>query len=70
MHNCARLHDMTDTSHIGSREAASIVGVTQTTINRWVKDGRLTPVVEFPGYRGARLFARADIAKLTKDGER
>lgn len=46
---------------VNSREAARITGTTQTTINRWVKSGRLTPEIEFPGYRGARLFERAAV---------
>lgn len=57
---------MTDASPIGSREAARIAGVTQTTINRWVTSGRLKPVAEFPGYRGPRLFARSDVDALAK----
>lgn len=57
---------MTDVTQIGSRDAANLVGVTQTTINRWVQSGRLVPVAEFPGYRGARLFARADVEALAE----
>lgn len=59
---------MTETAQIGSKDAAEIAGVTQATINRWVAAGRLKPVAEFPGYRGARLFARADVEAVAKAG--
>ena len=49
---------------ITSRQAAELAGTTVTTINRWVVAGRLTPVIEVPGYRGARLFDPADVEAL------
>lgn len=56
---------------VTSREAAEIADTTQTTINRWVKNGRLKPVFEVPSYNGARLFDRADVlaAKAGADDE-
>jgi len=59
--NCANLLNVHDP--VNSREAARIAGTTQTTINRWVKSGRLQPSIEFPGYRGARLFEREDVLR-------
>jgi DNA-binding transcriptional MerR regulator len=52
---------------ITSRQAAEVAGTTVTTINRWVAAGRLTPVIEVPGYRGARLFDPADVAALRQE---
>ena len=49
---------------VTSREAAEIAGTTITTVNRWVKAGRLQPVIELPGYRGARLFSRDDVTAI------
>lgn len=46
---------------ITSRQAAERVGTTVTTINRWAASGRLVPVLEVPGYRGARLYNPADV---------
>lgn len=57
---------MTDSPQIGSKDAACLLGVTQTTINRWVKSGRLRPAVVFPGYKGARLFDVADVEALAE----
>jgi DNA-binding transcriptional MerR regulator len=52
---------------ITSRQAAEVAGTTVTTINRWVASGRLTPVIEVPGYRGARLFDPADVEALRSE---
>lgn len=53
---------------IGSAEAAEIHGIDRATFNRWVAAGRISPVVAFPGTRGARLFKRSDVEALTKAG--
>lgn len=45
---------------LGSREAARLLGVSQQTLNRAVRQGRLRPAVVTPG--GHRRFAAADIA--------
>lgn len=60
---CATLHGM---EPITSRQAANLAGRTVTTINRWVQSGRLIPVIEVPGYRGARLFDPADVEALSE----
>jgi DNA-binding transcriptional MerR regulator len=52
---------------ITSRQAAEVAGTTVTTINRWVAAGRLTPVLEVPGYNGARLFDPADVLALRSE---
>ena len=52
---------------VGSREAASIVGVPYTTFMRWVADGRITPVHENPGPVGAKVFRRADCEHLAAE---
>ena len=56
---------MHNTDHlIGSAEAAELLGIDRATFNRWVLAGRITPAVEFPGKRGARLFERADVERI------
>lgn len=54
------MHTMTD-QLLTSRQVAERLGTTVTTVNRWVKSERLTPALEVPGYRGARLFDPASI---------
>lgn len=51
---------------VKAREAAERLGVDIRTIHRWVAAGRLTPVIVVPGYKGALLFARADIEALAR----
>lgn len=38
------------------QEVAARARVTARTVNRWVADGRLAPVMQLPGPTGARLF--------------
>jgi excisionase family DNA binding protein len=49
---------------IGSAEACQILGIHGSTLGRWVKAGRITPVTQLPGTNGAMLFARADVERL------
>lgn len=44
---------------IGSAEAAEILGVDQSTLNRWAKAGRISYVMKLPGRTGGRLYDRA-----------
>lgn len=50
---------------VSTKEASEISGRSVATINRWVREGRLTPVAEGDGPRGARFFNRADIEAMT-----
>ena len=49
-----------------SRQLARELETTVTTVNRWVNSGRITPALQVPGYRGARLFEPASIEALRK----
>lgn len=49
-----------------SRQVAERLGTTVTTVNRWVQRGRLTPSLEVPGYKGARLFDPDAVEALEK----
>ena len=42
------------------------LGVTSSTVARWVAAGKLTETVKLPGPRGARLFAERDVARFEK----
>lgn len=46
---------------IGSAEVCDLLKIDRSTLTRWVKDGRLTPVTKLPGLRGGYIFDRATI---------
>ena len=50
---------------IGSSEAARILGVSQQTLNRAVRSGRVRPAVVTPG--GHRRFAASDIDESRRE---
>lgn len=52
-----------ETTLITTAEVAERLGVSIPTVNRWVRDGRLTPVQKLPGIRGANLFRADDIER-------
>ena len=52
---------------ITSAEASVLVGCDRATFNRWVTRGDVPIEVQFPGYKGARLFRRIDVERLAKD---
>ena len=54
-----------DDELIGSSAAARLLGVSQQTLNRAVRQGRLRPAVVTPG--GHRRFAPSDIADSRRD---
>ena len=58
-----------DKSLITTAEAALLLGVTVSTVNRMAARGELTPVVKGAGLRGARHYDRADVEKLRTDGQ-
>lgn len=51
-----------DVDYIGTAEAATLLGVSQRTIQRRVQNGDLTPVMRFAG--GGSLFRRTDVQAL------
>ncbi|MDK8674491.1 hypothetical protein QP918_03355 [Corynebacterium accolens] len=54
---------MTNPVLIGTKEAASLLGITRAQVNRRVLTGKLTPLGEF-GDRGIRVFDRASIEAI------
>ena len=51
-------------------DAARRLGIAVPTLNRWVRAGRITPTVEGPGIRGARMYAEAAIDALADERDR
>jgi excisionase family DNA binding protein len=49
---------------VSSREAASLLGVSQPTLNRAVREGRLQPAATTPG--GHRRFAASELASTRR----
>jgi len=56
------------TGLITSREAARLLGISQQTLNRAVREGRLRPAVVTPG--GHRRFAMAEMAAISNQRSR
>jgi predicted site-specific integrase-resolvase len=62
MRNAA--HEGDDTELVSTAEAATLLGKSTATINRWADSGALPVAFKAPGVRGARFFARADVENL------
>lgn len=54
----------TTTEYLTTAEVAETTGRSVATVNRMVRRGELTPVIEGPGKTGARWFRREDIDAL------
>lgn len=65
-HGAQLCHDaeMQQDALLTSRQVAERLSTTVSTVNRWVATGKLAPVMEVPGYHGARLFAPQDVDEL------
>jgi hypothetical protein len=46
---------------LAAKDVAAIYGCSIATVHRLVASGTLTPAIQAPGKRGARLFRRADV---------
>lgn len=60
----------TANDHIGSAEAASIMGVDRSTLTRLAQQGVVPILVQLPGRTGARLFSRAEVERVAKERRR
>lgn len=58
---------MRNADYLTTSQVAERLGLNVATINRWVRVGRLTPAMQYPGQRGARLFHAADIDALAAE---
>lgn len=50
---------------LSTAEVADQLGVTARTVNRWVREGKLTPAAQAPGPKGARLFTADQLEQVT-----
>jgi excisionase family DNA binding protein len=46
---------------ITSSEVCDLLSIDRSTLSRWVKEGRITPVMKLPGLRGGFVFDRNTI---------
>ena len=51
-------HEGGDTELVSTAEAATLLGKSTATINRWADSGALPVAFKAPGTRGARFFTR------------
>lgn len=49
---------------VSTAEAAEILGVDVSTVNRWAADGRLPEAMRAPGARRPRIFSRTQVEAL------
>ena len=49
-----------------SVEAAQLLGIDRSTLTRWVKAGKIKPIVRGEGIRGEMFFSPADVLNLAK----
>lgn len=60
-----------DDELLSTQAAARLAGRSVNTVNRWVTEGYLSPVVSGEGVTGARFFRRSDVlAELERRGLR
>jgi excisionase family DNA binding protein len=52
---------------IGAAEAAQILGLERSTLTRWIQRGRIQPLAQLDGARGAYVFDRSDVLSLTQE---
>ena len=59
---------MTDFPGVPTRTVCERTGLHYSTISRWVKDGRITPIYRLAsGMGGAMFFAEEDVQKLVDE---
>lgn len=58
---------MSNSDLLGSKEAAEVLGISRTSLNRAVRAGDIPPVAQIPGKTGAYLFDARVIDALAKN---
>jgi predicted site-specific integrase-resolvase len=56
-----------DDELITARELSERSGTPLSTLNRWVREGRIEPALKLPGKTGAYLFAADTVLDLSGD---
>lgn len=56
------------TALIGTREAARVLGLSRSTVNRRAGSGLIPYVEKLPGRLGSYVFDRTEIERLAKEG--
>ena len=58
---------MSNLELLTTAQVAEMLDVDVRTVARWVNAGRLTPAVQAPGIRGARMFRAVDVLALAAE---
>lgn len=64
MHKLTQGYSVETGGEITVAEAAALIGVDRSTINRWITRGRLAPTRKLPGRTGTTLVSSADVLAL------
>lgn len=64
MHKLTQGNSVDVGGEITVAEAAALIGVDRSTINRWITRGRLVPTRKLPGRTGTTLVSSADVLAL------
>jgi predicted site-specific integrase-resolvase len=51
---------------IGAAEAAGILGLERSTLTRWIHGGKIKPLTQLDGARGAYVFDRTDVVSIAQ----
>jgi predicted site-specific integrase-resolvase len=60
-------HQVSTPDLLNSEQARTLLHCSRASLDRWVKAGKISPTIQLPGIRGARLFARADVEALAAE---
>lgn len=55
---------------IGAAEAAEILGLERSTLNRWIQRKTITPLAKLDGARGVYVFDRADVLHIAQGSKK
>jgi len=55
------------TTSMTSGQVSQVLKVHQSTLSRWVRDGRIQPSQKLPGLRGAFLFDVSEVERVRRE---
>ena len=55
------MHNESHPPYLTTAEVCAELGITASTLSRWVRSGRIASALKGPGLRGPLFFDRADV---------